>query len=223
MRVLLAEDDVRLLKSLKYILEKHDFVVDGVDNGDDALDYALMGEYDAMVFDVMMPGKDGFEVLKAVRAKGITTPVMFLTAKSQIEDRVEGLDIGADDYLTKPFFTDELLARIRAMLRRKDAFVHDVMKCVDITIDKSTYEVSVGDRKVSLSNKEFQLLEKLVEGNGSIISTEQFITSIWGFDADVDTSVIWAHMSNLRKKMESLGCKVKIKYIRGAGYTLKRE
>lgn len=221
MRVLLAEDDERLLKSLKYILEKNEYVVDGVTNGDDALDYALQEDYDAAVLDVMMPGKDGFEVLRAIRAQGLSTPVMFLTAKAQIEDRVEGLDIGADDYLTKPFSTDELLARIRAMLRRKNSFVHDVTQYGDITINKSTHEISAEGGTCALSGKEFQLLDMMVEAKGSIITTEQFVTKIWGFDSDVDTSVIWVHISNLRKKMESIKCETKIKFVRGVGYTLK--
>lgn len=223
MRLLIAEDDERLLKSLKYILEKNEYIVDGVTNGTDAYDYAMCGGYDAIVFDVMMPEMDGFQALKQLRANRVTTPVMFLTAKTMVEDRIEGLDIGADDYLTKPFATEELLARIRAMLRRKDSFSHDVISYEDLTINKSTYEITCNGKSCVLSGKEFGLLVMLVENAGGIVPSETFMTKLWGYETDVDVSVIWAHISNLRKKLNVLETAVNIKFIRGVGYTLRSE
>lgn len=223
MRILIAEDDERLLKSLKYILEKNEYIVDGVTNGKDAFDYAMEGNYDAIVFDVMMPEMDGFQALKMLREKRVTTPVMFLTAKTQVEDRIEGLDIGADDYLTKPFATEELLARIRAMLRRKDSFSHDIVLYEDLVINRSTYEVKCNEKSCILSGKEFGLLDMLVANAGGIVSSETFMIKLWGYETDVDVSVIWTHISNLRKKLNELETAVNIKFVRGVGYTLRSE
>ncbi len=223
MRILIAEDDGRLLKSLTHILETNKFSVDGVDNGMDALEYASSGEYDALVLDIMMPGMDGIQVLRTLRSRAITTPALFLTARTEISQRVEGLDAGADDYLPKPFSTDELLARIRAMLRRRDSFQPDLLQFGGITLNRSTYELSNGSNPLPLSGKEFQLLEVLMSNPRIIITTEQLITKIWGWDTVVDTSVVWVHISNLRKKLASLQAPVRIRYIRGAGYVLEEE
>ena len=221
MRILIAEDDVRLLKSLVHILQLHNFSADGVDNGLDALEYASSGAYDALVLDIMMPGLDGIHVLRQLRARKITTPALFLTARTEISQRVEGLDAGADDYLSKPFATDELLARIRAMLRRKDAFQPDLLQFGSITLNRSTYEVSCKNKTLVLSGKEFQVLEMLMVNPRMVITTEQLITKIWGWNAAVDTSVVWVHISNLRKKLAMLSDSVRIRFIRGAGYVLE--
>ncbi len=223
MRILIAEDDVRLLKSLVHILEMNKFCVDGVDNGIDALEYAGSGEYDALVLDIMMPGLDGIRVLRTLRSRSITTPALFLTARTEVQHRVEGLDAGADDYLPKPFSTEELLARIRAMLRRRDSFVPDLLTFGGITLNRSTYELSVGSTTLSLSGKEFQVLEVLMANPRIVITTEQLITKIWGWNTGVDTSVVWVHISNLRKKLSTLQASVRIRFIRGAGYVLEEE
>ena len=221
MRILLAEDDPRLLKSLIHIFEANKYAVDGVGNGSDALDYAQSGEYDGLVLDIMMPGLDGIEVLKRLRREGITTPTLFLTARTEISQRIEGLDAGADDYLPKPFSTAELLARVRAMLRRKENYVPDLLSVNGVVLNRSTYELEYGEKRTALSGKEFQIAEMLLQKPNSIISTEQFITHIWGWDAGVDTSVIWVHISNLRKKIDALKAPLEIRFIRNAGYILE--
>ncbi len=223
MRILIAEDDVRLLKSLVHILELHKFCVDGVDNGMDALEYASSGEYDALVLDIMMPGLDGVQVLRTLRSRSITTPALFLTARTEVSQRVEGLDAGADDYLGKPFSTEELLARIRAMLRRRDSFVPDLLSFGGIILNRSTYELTAGSTTLSLSGKEYQVLEVLMANPHIVITTEQLMTKIWGWNTGVDTSVVWVHISNLRKKFSFLRAPVRIRFIRGAGYVLEEE
>lgn len=168
-----------------------------------------------------MPGLDGIEVLKRLRREGITTPALFLTARTEISQRIEGLDAGADDYLPKPFSTAELLARVRAMLRRKENYVPDLLSVNGVVLNRSTYELEYGEKRTALSGKEFQIAETLLQKPNSIISTEQFITHIWGWDAGVDTSVIWVHISNLRKKIDALKAPLEIRFIRNAGYILE--
>lgn len=221
MRLLIAEDDPKLLKSLIHIFNSNKFLVDGVSNGEDALNYARTGEYDGLVLDIMMPGMDGIELLKQLRKDGITTPALFLTAKTEVWQCVEGLDAGADDYLSKPFSTSELLARVRAMLRRKDNYMPDLLTYKDVILNRSTYVLSYGEQERTLSGKEFQIAEMFLQQPNCIISTEQFITHIWGWDADVDTSVVWVHISNLRKKIESINMPIEIRFIRNAGYVLE--
>ncbi len=221
MRILVAEDDPRLLKSLVHILELNNFSVDGVSNGIDALDHAETGEYDGLVLDIMMPGLDGLQVLREIRSRGITTPTLFLTARTEIAQRVEGLDAGADDYLPKPFSTEELLARVRAMLRRRDSFVPDLLTFHGVVLNRSTYEVSFKGTTQSLRGKEFQVAEMLMSSPHVIISTEQLITHIWGWNTGVDTSVVWVHISNLRKKLAALNAPIRIRFLRGVGYILE--
>ncbi len=223
MRILVAEDDGRLLKSLVHILRANHFSADGVGNGLDALEYASSGEYDALVLDIMMPGLDGIEVLRRLRSRGITTPTLFLTARTEVQHRVEGLDAGADDYLPKPFATEELLARLRAMLRRKDVFQPDLISFGGVSLNRSTYELSSHGKTAALSGKEFQLLEMLMLNPRIVMTTDQLITKIWGWDASVDTSVVWVHLSNLRKKLAALQAPVRIRFIRGAGYVLEED
>jgi len=223
MRILVAEDDSRLLKSLMHILEMNKFSVDGVLNGTDALSFAESGEYDGFVFDIMMPGMDGIQVLKKLRSEGNTTPALFLTARTEVSQRVEGLDAGADDYLPKPFSTSELLARVRAMLRRKDNYTPDLLNVGGLELNRSTHEIFFESSGQSLSGREFQVLEMLMQNPHMILSTEQFITRIWGWETNVDTSVVWVHISNLRKKIDALGAPVKIRFVRGVGYLLEEE
>jgi len=221
MRILIAEDDPKLLKSLVHIFELNNYAVDGVDNGNDALDFASSDEYDGLVLDIMMPGIDGITVLKKLRLQGITTPALFLTARTEIFQRIEGLDAGADDYLPKPFSTGELLARVRAMLRRKDTFTPDMLSFGELSLNRSTYEILYDGKKQALSGKEFQVMEMLMERPSSIVTAEQLITHIWGWDTNVDTSVVWVHISNIRKKLESISAPVAIKFVRSTGYVLE--
>lgn len=221
MRLLIAEDDRRLLKTLIHLFEMNSYVVDGVDNGEDALEFALTDEYDGLVLDIMMPAKDGISVIKELREKGITTPALFLSARTEVYQRVEGLDAGADDYLSKPFSSAELLARVRAMLRRKDNFTPDLLSLHGLTLNRSTYELCFGEKSISLSGKEFQVTEMLMQRPGVFITTEQFITHIWGWETNVDTSVVWVHISNIRKKLDSMSSPVRIKFVRNAGYVLE--
>ena len=221
MRILIAEDDARLLKSLVHIFENNNYAVDGVDNGNDAFDFASSGEYDGLVLDIMMPQMDGIALLKRLRAKGITTPALFLTARTEVDQRIEGLDAGADDYLPKPFSTGELLARVRAMLRRKDNFSPDLLTFGTLSLSRSTYEILYQNKAQALSGKEFQVMEMLMQNRGAIVTAEQLITHIWGWDTNVDTSVLWVHISNIRKKLDLLGAPVGIKFVRNAGYILE--
>lgn len=221
MRLLVAEDDPKLLKTLVHLFELNNYIVDGVDNGKDAFEYASTNEYDGLIFDIMMPYMDGVTVLKKLRENNITTPTLFLTAKSEVYQRVEGLDAGADDYLAKPFSTQELLARIRAMLRRKDNFIPDILSYNNVQLNRSTYELCYNNKTQPLSGKEFQVMEMLMQKKSIITSTEQFIVHIWGWDSNVDTSVIWVHISNIRKKIEALNAPINIKFIRNAGYILE--
>ena len=221
MRILIAEDDPKLLKSLVHIFELNHYATDGVDNGVDAFDYASSGEYDGLVLDIMMPGMDGVTLLKKLRANGITTPALFLTARTEIDQRIEGLDAGADDYLPKPFSTGELLARVRAMLRRKDNFIPDMLTFGALSLNRSTYELICGGKSQALSGKEFQVMEMLMQNPKTIVTAEQLITHIWGWDTNVDTSVVWVHISNIRKKLEGLYAPVAIKFVRNAGYMLE--
>ncbi len=221
MRLLVAEDDARLLKSLLYIFKANGYTADGVENGADALDYAMSGEYDGFVCDVMMPEMDGFEVLSRLRKSGVSLPTLFLTARADVEDRVRGLDVGADDYLPKPFSQAELLARVRAMLRRKENYTPDLVTLAGVTLNRTTFELSFGGGTKALGGKEFQILEMLMSSPGAAFSTERLITHIWGWDATVDTGVVWVHISNLRKKIEALGAPIEIRFSRGTGYFLE--
>ena len=221
MRILIAEDDPKLLKSLVHIFEMNHYAVDGVDNGNDAFDYASSDEYDGLVLDIMMPGMDGITLLKELRAKGITTPALFLTAKTETYQKIEGLDAGADDYLPKPFSTGELLARVRAMIRRKDNFTPDLITFDKLTLNRSTYELICNGRTQPLSGKEFQVMEMLMHNRGVIVTAEQLITHIWGWNTNVDTSVVYVHVSNIRKKLDALFAPVAIKFVRNAGYILE--
>ena len=221
MRILFAEDDRDISKAVQTLLTRSGYSVDTVYNGRDAIDYIEQGDYDGAILDWMMPGLSGIEVLAQMRANGITTPVLMLTARDAIEDRVEGLDTGADDYLPKPFAASELLARIRAMLRRKEDYKHDVIKFADIELDKSAMAIRCHNKSVSLTNKAFQLMEMLVEHPGAVLSISQIMERVWGWDSDAEVNVVWVNISFLRKKLSELGAHVKIKAVRGVGYSLE--
>ena len=221
MRILFAEDDRDISKAVQTLLTRSGYSVDTVYNGRDAIDYIEQGGYDGVILDWMMPGLSGIEVLAQMRSDGIATPVLMLTARDAIKDRVEGLDTGADDYLPKPFAASELLARIRAMLRRKEDYKHDVIKFADVELDKSAMTIRCHNKSVSLTNKAFQLMEMLVEHPGAVLSISQIMERVWGWDSDAEVNVVWVNISFLRKKLSELGAHVKIKAVRGVGYSLE--
>ena len=221
MRLLLAEDEKDLSHALVTVLLHNNYSVDAVYNGQDALDYINMGNYDGAILDIMMPKMDGITVLKKVRASGSQIPILMLTAKAEIDDRVLGLDCGADDYLTKPFSMKELLARLRAMTRRQTAAADTTLSYGNITLDRSTYMLFSKTESLRLASKEFQMLEMLLANPGQVISTEQFMDKIWGYDSDTEQNVVWVYISYLRKKLTVLQASVGIKAVRGLGYTLE--
>ncbi len=221
MRLLLAEDEKELSNALCAILKHHNYSVDAVYNGTDALDYGLAENYDAILLDIMMPKMNGIEVLKALRKAQVTTPVLMLTAKAEIEDRIVGLDAGADDYLPKPFDMGELLARIRAITRRKGDLSSNVLKFGNSSLDRSSLILSGPSDSIRLGNKEYQMMEMLMEHPGHLVSTEQFMERIWGYDTEAEISVVWVYISYLRKKLIGLGSNVEIKATRGVGYSLE--
>ena len=221
MRILIAEDEVGIAKALKLILEKNRFSVDMVHNGTDALDYLLSVSYDAVVLDIMMPGLDGLEVLSRAREAGVSAPVLFLSAKAEVEDRVAGLDAGADDYLPKPFATSEFISRVKALTRRNESYVPELIRLGNTTLDLSGYTLSTGDRSVRLNNKEFQLMELFMRNRGRVFSTENLMDKVWGLDSDAEIDVVWTYIGFLRKKLKQLCADIEIKTIRGAGYALE--
>ncbi len=221
MRLLLAEDEKELSRALVTILKHNHYSVDAVYNGKEALDYLAVGDYDGVLLDIMMPEIDGITVLKTIRAAGNKVPVLLLTAKSEIDDRVEGLDSGADDYLTKPFAMRELLARIRAMTRRKEEQTVSILTFGDVHLNRITFEVSTKIASVRLANKEFQILEMLMEHPKQVISSEQMIEKIWGFDSEIELNTVWVYLSNLRKKLTLIHAKIQIRAARNFGYFLE--
>lgn len=222
MRILLAEDEKELSNALVAILRHSNYSVDAVYDGQDALDYLNVGEYDGAVLDIMMPRLDGLTVLRRLREKGSRIPVLLLTAKSEVDDRVAGLDSGADDYLTKPFATKELLARIRAMTRRQTAVTDAVLSLGNTELNRSTFELSAPCGSFKLANKEFQMLEMLMTGSGRVIPTERFLEKIWGLDSEAEINVVWVYISYLRKKLTAIGSDVAIKASRNLGYSLEK-
>jgi len=221
MRLLLAEDEIELSKALSSILEKNNYSVDPVYNGQDAIDYITDGNYDGAIFDIMMPIKDGIEALIEVRGNGINIPIIMLTAKSEVSDRVEGLDHGADDYLTKPFAVPELLARLRTMLRRKtEGRSENQILMSNLKLDVSNSEIVTSSGKEFLGNKEFQMMEMLMLNKDQYISADRLFERIWGYDSEADMSVVWVNVSNIRKKLKKIDANVEIKAKRNVGYRL---
>ena len=221
MRLLLAEDEQDLSKALCAILKHNNYSVDAVYDGQDALDYGLSENYDGIILDIMMPKKNGIEVLTQLRKSGVDTPVLILTAKGEVDDKILGLDSGADDYLTKPFAMGELLARIRALTRRKADFTPNLLSSGNLSLNRETFELSVEDESIRLGNKEFQMMEMLMMNPGILISTEKFMDKIWGIDSEADISTAWTYISYLRKKLTALEADVQIKAVRNSGYTLE--
>ena len=221
MRILIAEDEIATAKALKLLLEKAKYSVDIVHNGNDAWNAVSSGSYEVIVLDIMMPGMNGLEVLSLIRKKHITTPVLMLTAKAELEDRVAGLEAGADDYLAKPFATSELIARINALGRRSENYADSLQTAGNLVLDSNRYEMRVGEDSVKLTNKEYQLMELFIQHPGYVFSTEHLMEKIWGYDTDSSIDVVWTHIGFVRKKLRSIGADVEIKTIRGAGYSLE--
>lgn len=222
MRLLLAEDERSLSRALTTILKHNNYSVDAAFDGEEALVYLETQEYDLLILDVMMPKKDGFEVLKTLRERKSNLPVLMLTARNSVEDKVRGLDGGADDYLAKPFDTRELLARVRALCRRQPESAVNGLIYGDLRLDTSSYELICGDKKFPLTSKEFQIIEMLMRNPGKVISTERFMESVWGLDSEAEINVVWTYVSYLRKKLKQLGSVVSIKAVRHLGYSLEK-
>lgn len=221
MRLLLAEDERALSKALATILERSNYSVDTVYDGEAALEYLSADNYDGVILDIMMPKKDGITVLKELRSRGSKIPVLILTAKSEVDDKVLGLDSGANDYLTKPFHSRELLARIRAMTRAQSSQTSSVLQMGNITLDQRTYELSSPTGSFRLANREFQILELLMQNPGNLISAERLMEKIWGYDSETEISVVWVYISYLRKKLSALGANIQIRATRNVGYCLE--
>lgn len=221
MRLLLAEDERALSKALATILERSNYSVDTVYDGEAALEYLAADNYDGVILDIMMPKKDGITVLKELRSRGSKIPVLILTAKSEVDDKVLGLDSGANDYLTKPFHSRELLARIRAMTRTQSSQTSSVLQMGNITLDQRTYELSSPTGSFRLANREFQILELLMQNPGNLISAERLMEKIWGYDSETEISVVWVYISYLCKKLSALGANIQIRATRNVGYCLE--
>lgn len=222
MRILLAEDERSLSRAVIALLKKNNYSADAVYDGQEALEYLEAGNYDALILDLMMPKMDGLTVLRTLREQGNPIPVLILTAKSEVDDKVLGLDTGANDYLTKPFSTQELMARIRAMTRSQTGGqVTSRLTFGNITLDQATFELSSPAGSFRLANKEFQMMEMLMRNPRQIIPTERFLERIWGYDSEVELSVVWVYISYLRKKLSALRSNIQIKVTRNAGYSLE--
>ena len=223
MRLLFAEDDRDLSAAVKTLLERSGYVVDAVYDSAEAVDYTAAENYDGIIMDWMMPEMDGVEALKRIRASGSSVPCMLLTARDAFEDRITGLDAGADDYLPKPFNAGELMARVRAMLRRRENYVPDTLRFEDLTLDKGSCELSCGGRSVRLTGKSYQLMELFMENPRLLFSVQQLMDRVWGWDAEAEINVVWVNISQLRKKLAELGSGTEIRVHRGTGYSLEKK
>lgn len=221
MRLLLAEDEKALSKALVTILERNNYSVDAVNDGQAALDYLEADNYDGVILDIMMPKIDGITVLKTIRSQGNRIPILMLTAKAEVDDKVLGLDAGANDYLTKPFHTQELLARIRAMTRTQTTQTDSRLQMGNVTLDCATFELSTPTGSFRLANKEFQVLELLMRNPHNLITSERLLEKIWGYDSEAEINVVWVYISYLRKKLSALQANIQIKATRNAGYSLE--
>ena len=221
MRLLIAEDELDLAEALTVFFEKNQFSVDAVHNGQDAYDYALSGDYDAIILDVMMPKMNGIEVLQRLRKEGVQVPIMMLTAKGQTDDRIAGFNAGADDYLPKPFDPDELVCRVRAMLRRGGEYKPTLLTFGDLSLDADSGLLSCGQEFSRLNGREFQIMEMFMRSPKMVFSADRIMEKIWGWDNEAEINVVWVNISNLRKKLKALGSTVSIYANRGLGYVLE--
>ncbi|MDE7357901.1 MAG: response regulator transcription factor [Lachnospiraceae bacterium] len=220
MRILIAEDEVELAKGLKFLLEKNKFTVDVVYDGAEALEHFGCQNYDVVILDIMMPKVNGLEVLKNIRAAGSGIPILMLTAKAEIEDRVAGLEAGADDYLPKPFASPEFIARVKALSRRNAGYTELCLSFGNVQLDCNRYELTCKDQSVRLNNKEFQLMELFMRNPRFVFSTAHLMDKIWGQDSEADINVVWTYVGFLRKKLKELEADIEIRTARGAGYFL---
>ncbi len=223
MRLLIAEDELDLAEALTVFFEKNHFSVDTVHNGFDAYEYASADGYDGIILDVMMPKMNGLQVLERLRAEGVATPIMMLTAKGQKDDRVTGFNAGADDYLPKPFDPDELLSRVRAMLRRAQAYQPSVLTYGDVTLDPASGLLSCGSQSLRLGGREYQVMELFLRHPRQVFSAERIMEHVWGWDNEAEINVVWVNISNLRKKLRTLGSRLTLRANRGLGYVLEEE
>ena len=221
MKILVVEDELRLAAALSHIMQEPKYQEDVANDGNDGLDYALYGDYDVIVLDVMLPGKDGFEVVRALRAAKVQTPVIMLTARDDVRDKIRGLDKGADDYMTKPFVPEELLARIRALSRRQGEVLLEEISMEDLTLSLSTNDLLCGAKSIHLAFKEFEIMKILLSNQKAIVSKEMLISKVWGDDSDAEDNNVEAYISFLRKKLSFLGSRVQISTIRKVGYRLE--
>ena len=222
MKLLLVEDEVQLSEALSQILIKNNYSVDAVYDGDDGLNYGLTDIYDVIILDIMLPKLNGLQVLRILRKKGVSTPIILLTAKDSVEDKVTGLDLGADDYLSKPFSSEELLARLRALTRRKGEVINDnILDFGDIRLNLSTYDLECKNNSITLTLKEFDILHYFMQRPKSIVSKDDLITKLWGFDSEADHNNIEVYISFLRKKLTHIDSSVRISTIRRVGYKLE--
>lgn len=223
MRLLYAEDERALSEAVNDILVYHKYSVDVVDNGRDALDYAMLQHYDGVILDIMLPGMDGLSVVRELRQRGNGVPVLLLTAKSELEDRITGLDAGADDYLPKPFAMSELLARVRALLRRRETYVPDSVKVGDLVLDHARACLCCGIKTEALSKLEYQLMDLFIRHPGMVFSTQQLLEQVWGNESEADVGAVWVYISYLRKKLTAIGSSMSIRCKRGLGYLLEEK
>lgn len=223
MRLLIAEDEPDLAEALTVFFEKNHFSVDAVNDGFSAYEYGVSGEYDVIILDIMMPKMDGIEVLQRLRREGIQTPIMMLTAKGQKNDRITGFNAGADDYLPKPFEPDELICRVRAILRRSGEYKPTLLSFQDITLNCDNGKMECGDKSIRLSGREFQVMEMFMRYPQVVFSSERIMERVWGWDSDAEINVVWVHISNLRKKLKAIGSHTSIYANRGLGYVLENK
>lgn len=221
MRILFADDDRELCRAARTLLEHEGYAVETVYNGSDAFEMAETGSFDGIILDWMMPEMSGISVLSELRRNGITTPCLMLTARAEVEDRVTGLDTGADDYLSKPFNTTELLARLRAIIRRHEVYAPEIIRFGDLTLDKGTMDLHCRKASVRLGNKAFRLMEMLMENPHRVFTVDQLINRVWGWDNETEMNLLWVTISQLRKKLAELGTKAEINAVRGVGYSLE--
>lgn len=223
MKLLYAEDEPAMSEAVVDILAYHKYMVDAVYTGSDALDYALADQYDGIILDIMLPGISGLEVLQRLRSAGLRTPVLLLTAKGEVEDQVLGLDLGADDYLPKPFSMELLLARLRAMLRRREDYIPNLLRCGNISLDQKSCRLSSQGQSLLLPRLEYRLMELLMLNQGACLSTEEILRRVWGYDTEAGPGTVWVYISYLRKRLLTLQANVSIHVRRGVGYTLQAE
>ena len=221
MKLLYAEDEPAMAEAVTDVLTYHNYLVDRVADGEEALAYARSETYDGIILDVMMPKLDGLAVVETLRREGCRTPVLLLTAKGEVEDRIRGLDLGADDYLPKPFAMGELLARVRAMLRRRQEFAPEVLTCGDVTLNLGSFQLACGDKSAVLPKMEYRLMETLMRNQGLYLSSEDLLVKVWGYNAQAEIGTVWVYISYLRKRLAALGSQVTVKARRGVGYTLE--